>query len=225
MSQEVMIAGAVFSDVPSIRVPDSNNVFHSFTDVTDTTATASDVASGKYFYAADGTRTAGTSSGGGGGGASNLVTGTFTTGDTAGAATVTIPYTGSGYPIAAIVVVEGGAYNPDVSGWYDLVARYNVGFWVYTKADTTSTPTYGTSGSQNAGMVMARYKSSASTSTTLSQAGTNGANTLSSDDGGSSSTGCIRFKSATTMSYYTADPSSYGLTKSLTYRYFIAYSE
>lgn len=34
-------------------------------DVTDTTAEAADVASGEYFYAADGTRTAGTASGGG----------------------------------------------------------------------------------------------------------------------------------------------------------------
>lgn len=35
-------------------------------DITDTTATASDVASGKYFYTAAGVRTAGTASGGGG---------------------------------------------------------------------------------------------------------------------------------------------------------------
>ena len=60
----VTLMGATYSDVPAIVVPSGASTA-TFTDVTDTTAAASDVASGKYFYTAAGTRTAGTSSGGG----------------------------------------------------------------------------------------------------------------------------------------------------------------
>ena len=66
MSQNISLWGATYSDVPSIEVPKSGGGTASFTDVTDTTATASDVASGKYFYLANGARTEGTGSGGGG---------------------------------------------------------------------------------------------------------------------------------------------------------------
>lgn len=50
MAQEVVIAGALFSNVPSIQVPDSNNVFHSFVDTSDSNATAADMVSGKTAY-------------------------------------------------------------------------------------------------------------------------------------------------------------------------------
>ena len=63
----VTLWGASYSDVPSISVPKTGGGTASFTDVTDTTATASDVATGKYFYTAAGVKTEGTSSGGGGG--------------------------------------------------------------------------------------------------------------------------------------------------------------
>lgn len=59
----VTLMGATYSDVPAIVVPSGVSTA-TFTDVTDTTAAASDVASGKYFYTAAGVRTAGTSSGG-----------------------------------------------------------------------------------------------------------------------------------------------------------------
>ena len=63
----ITIAGATYSDVPSIVCPKSGGGTASYVDVTDTTATASDVASGKYFYTAAGVKTAGTGTGGGGG--------------------------------------------------------------------------------------------------------------------------------------------------------------
>ena len=68
MSQSISLWGATYSDVPGVLLPKSTSGTALFTDVTDTTAVASDVASGKYFYTASGVRTAGTSSGGGGGG-------------------------------------------------------------------------------------------------------------------------------------------------------------
>ena len=70
MAQEIMVAGAIYEDVPSVRLPDSNGVFHPFTDTSDTTAVAADVAEGKTFHLADGALATGTASGGGGGGTS-----------------------------------------------------------------------------------------------------------------------------------------------------------
>lgn len=67
MAQNVSLWGATYSNVPALEVPKQGGGTATFTDVTDTTAGASDVASGKYFYTAAGVKTAGTGSGGGGG--------------------------------------------------------------------------------------------------------------------------------------------------------------
>jgi len=65
MAQNITLWGASYSNVPSVTLPKTGGGTASFTDVTDTTAAASDVASGKYFYTSAGVRTQGTSSGGG----------------------------------------------------------------------------------------------------------------------------------------------------------------
>ena len=163
---------------------------------------------------------------GGGGGATNFVTGTFTTGSSTGTtATVTIPYTGSGYPIAAMVFIEGGAYNSAISGWYNSVQRYAVGQWTFSKSVTTSTPTYGTSGAANQGVTTWIYKNSTSQATTYSRSSAMTTNVLTSSDATGAGATCVRFKanSGKTLSYYVAS-TSYGLLASTTYRYIIYYS-
>lgn len=65
MAQNITIWGASYSNVPAVTLPKTGGGTASFTDVSDTTAVASDVASGKYFYTSSGVRTQGTSSGGG----------------------------------------------------------------------------------------------------------------------------------------------------------------
>ncbi len=72
MAQNITLMGASYSAVPAVTLPKTGGGTASFTDVSDTTATAADVASGTYFYTAAGVRTEGTASGGGGGG--NTVT-------------------------------------------------------------------------------------------------------------------------------------------------------
>lgn len=64
--KNISFMGAVYSDVPAVTLPDAGGGVARFDDASITTATASDVASGKVFLAADGTITTGTSSGGGG---------------------------------------------------------------------------------------------------------------------------------------------------------------
>ena len=66
MAQNITIMGASYSDVPAVQLPKTGGGTARFDDASITTATASDVASGKVFLASDGTITTGTSSGGGG---------------------------------------------------------------------------------------------------------------------------------------------------------------
>jgi hypothetical protein len=50
---------------------------------------------------------------GGQSGASNVVSGTFTTGDATGIESVSVPYEGGGYPVAVIVSTPDGPFGPD----------------------------------------------------------------------------------------------------------------
>lgn len=156
-------------------------------------------------------------------GATNFVTGTISTGSTTGVKYTITPYTGDGYPIMAVIVVEGGAY---VSGtdWYNSVQRYAIGQWTMTKSNMSAPPTYGTSGVANQGVTTWIYKNSTSSSTTYSRSSAMTTNTFSSSDPQGAGATCVRFKDSTHLYYY-VNTSSYGLHPNTTYRYFIVYSE
>ena len=52
-ARSIALLNATYSGVPKVQLPISGGGTATFTEITDTTATASDVATGKYFYTAD----------------------------------------------------------------------------------------------------------------------------------------------------------------------------
>ena len=151
------------------------------------------------------------------------VTGTFTAQEEAGVQAVDIPYTGRGYPLAAVVVVDGGAYNSANATWYNSLQRYAVGQWTMSKSAMTSKPTYTTSGAANQGVITAVYKNSTTAATTYSRTSAMSTNAFSSSNATNAATTCCRFKSSKKLSVYIGD-TSYGLLPGLKYRYFVIYS-
>lgn len=167
-----------------------------------------------------------------GGGGSNIVQGTFTTGatrNTTGA--VTLNYSGSGYPIACFVYINGGPYNNGTGGnttWYNSVNRYDCGWYAMTKARTTTAPTYETSGMDNAGTVALIYKNSTSKSTTYTRTSSMSMNTYtSSSTDPTNNTGMVRFKgNGTTLAYYIGNltGTTMGFPPSTEMAYIVIYS-
>lgn len=73
MAKNVELMGAVFPDCPAVMLPTHEGPLARFTDVSDSQAVAADVAQGKQFYLADGTKATGTNQGGGGGGGGGTI--------------------------------------------------------------------------------------------------------------------------------------------------------
>lgn len=59
MAQTVVINGVTYNNVPKVEIPKSGSGTASFYDISDSTAAAGDVVSGKYFYTSGGTKTQG----------------------------------------------------------------------------------------------------------------------------------------------------------------------
>lgn len=219
MAQNITLLGASYSAVPAVVLPKTGGGTARFDDASITTATASDVASGKVFLASDGTITTGTSSGGGGG-ASNIVTGTFKGTTTGTAMDITLSYSGSGYPIAAVICPKDGVRGND--SFKSLVQRYVAAMFCITKANATMAPEYNKTVTADEYIVLHRYKSSTSNANSYSQTG-NQLYITTGTDATSSNINIMNFKSKTKMSVYIAN-TSYGFAANIEYTYYIIYS-
>lgn len=156
----------------------------------------------------------------GGGGATNVVSGSFTTSSTTGSVqSITIPYTGSGYPIAGIIFPTGGVDgNADFSA---LVQRYAINEWAFAKRNTTTTPDYTSGGSDNYAYAVLSIKGTTATSYTNVAAAQ--ANVYFSTNPTANSSTVAKFNNATTLKIYIAD-ASYGFKSEMSYSYVFVYS-
>lgn len=153
----------------------------------------------------------------GGGGASNVVIGSFTTGSTTGTTgSVSVPYTGSGFPIACMVFVKGGAYNSANTDWYNSTHRYAVGQWTYHNAQQSS--------SCNTGVTTWIYKNNASSATTYSRSSAMSTTVRSSSAPTGAGATCVRMSTdGKTLKWYVSS-TSYGLLADLEYTYIMIFS-
>ena len=230
MAQNVTLWGASYSNVPALNVPMTGGGTARFTDTSETTATAADVATGKIFYDSTGVQQTGTASGGGGGGASNFVQGTFT-GTTTGSLDVPLAYTGSGFPIAVIIAPAEGVYSQLGGSTYSgLIQRYAVQLYCAYKNNTSDTPQYnGSTGGamRNAANGSLRYKSSTSSATSYSNAGFGTATYIYNNTAAAiGSANMFRFRSATLMAVYIGESGAgnYHFAAGYEYKYHIIYS-
>ena len=225
MAQDVLIAGALFPDVPSVQLPDSQQQWHSFTDVSDTTAAASDVASGKYFYTAAGVKTAGTNSGGGGGGGSSrVVSGTFkgTDAQKGTAVEISLPYSGSGYPIALLIFPSEGSYCPN-GDFYNLVKRYAIDVFSAVKTEIENAPSYTGVNSNDHMTVQYRSKGSATQATNYTGGAGMNEEVFSSSAPSANTTRVAKIKAKDKLSVFIAN-TSYGFADGIEYTYVVYYS-
>lgn len=156
------------------------------------------------------------------GGASNIVQGTFTCSATGGKAeTISIPYTGSGYPIAAMIFVSGGI-DSSGSKWNNTTINgYSIGQWAFSKEHQDTVPQYSKNNNTTHGFVNVTYKNKNSLTNTAGLSAYS--YVLASYNAAAAIGTCVRLKSSTSLSYYVAS-TSYGFLPGETYQYIIIYS-
>lgn len=121
-SKSIVAKGTTYNGVESVTFPVSGGGNATFYEVSDTTAGASDVASGKYFYTSSGVKTEGTASGG----SATLITKNITANGTYNASSDNA----DGYSSVTVSVSGGGGLVYETGTWTpsEDVATYVISF-------------------------------------------------------------------------------------------------
>lgn len=214
MSKNITLMGASYSAVPAVTLPKTGGGTATFYDVDGSQIFTEN---GTYDVSALAEAVVNVS---GGGGDSNVVIGEFTTGSSTGTTgSVSVPYTGSGFPIAAMVFVAGGMVNNTETGntdWYNSVHRYAVGQWTYHNTQQAS--------SCNTGVTTWVFKNSTSNSQSYSRSSAINTSVRTSSAPSGAGATCVRMTTdGKTLKWYVSS-SSYGLLASTKYTYIIIYS-
>ena len=148
---------------------------------------------------------------GGGGGATNFVQGTFTpsVSEEGTVKTISVQYTGNGYPIACVVYPSVGAYKSG-SDIYTSTHQRGVVMFALAKANTGEAPLFDTQNiEKNWAMAIVEYKNSSSDGTNLTcTMGKNLPAMTSYNANGSSAPNVVRFTGKTNMTTYISDASN-----------------
>lgn len=157
---------------------------------------------------------------------SKLVSGTFT-GETEGSGmTITIPYAGSGYPVALVIYPTVGA-NKSGEAITSLARKYAIISYSAVKNEAENTPTYNDNSlTTNNASVYALFKNSSSSASDTATNRDADSSFYTSYPVNNGLNAIVRFASATSMKVYimTANDSGYGFVKDVEYTYQIIYS-
>ena len=156
---------------------------------------------------------------------STIISGTFTGTTNGEAKTITIPYTGSGYPVAGIVFPTGGIYKSG-STFASTIQKKAVAMYCFVKNDSSTTPDYTNDTAINQATVCVLYKSNDQDADSISQNMTTNARLFVSGAavGNSSIYRVVKINGATSFSVYIPSTDQYGFMKDAEYTYLLMYS-
>ena len=165
--------------------------------------------------------------GGGSGGATNVVTGTFTpqAAEAGSVKTISMGYTGSGYPIALSIFPTSGAYNSD-STFYSTAHKKIINTYFAAKNNTNTMPDFSSNDDKNMAYCIVTLKNSDSDPTVYASGGVikNYKLLESADPYNTSQVAVVKIKSSTSMYVCVFDTDKYGFLPETEYTYCVVYS-